>query len=273
MNYDLNYLIEKRNWVWKETLLLHKRSPDTRIASCLSPIEIFICLYYGGILKFDSKNPHWINRDRFVISKGHGSVSMYPILADLGYFNISELENIGKKGSILGGIPDPIIPGYETVNGSLGHGLGVAAGMALYLKKKESSSKVFVIVGDGELYEGSNWEAIMFASQQRLDNLILIVDCNKVSMLDFCDKIIKLNPIAEKLKTFNWNATDIDGHDISEVFKSLFNAKNKKHENPSAIIANTIKGKGIKELEINSLSHVISLSPERIDELIKGCPL
>lgn len=99
MKFDLNYLTKKRNWVWKQTLLLHKLSPDTRLASSLSPIEIFVCLYYGGIISFNSKNPQCSNRDRFIISKGHGSISMYPILADLGYFDISELKKIGKCGS------------------------------------------------------------------------------------------------------------------------------------------------------------------------------
>lgn len=268
MGYDLKFLKEKREWVWKESLLLHKRSPDTRIASSLSPIEIFVCLYYAGILNFDPSNPSSSKRDRFVISKGHGSVSMFPILADLGFFDISELKEIGKKGSILGGIPDPIIPGYETVNGSLGHGLGVAAGMALYLKRRKLASKVFVMVGDGELCEGSNWEAIMFASQQKLDNLTLIVDCNKVCMLDYCSNVINLNPIADKLEAFGWTTSEVDGHDIESLYTSLSKAKNNNSNKPIAIIANTIKGKGVKELETNSLSHVMSLKPERVDELL-----
>jgi transketolase len=148
---ESEYLRKKAKEIRKETLLIHKRAPETRVASSLSPIEVFVALYYGKVLNFDPKNPLWEGRDRFVISKGHGSISMYPILADLGFFDKSELEKVCRPGSFLGGIPDPIIPGYETINGSLGHGMGVGCGMAVALKAKNSDSSVFVIVGDGEL--------------------------------------------------------------------------------------------------------------------------
>ena len=121
---ESEYLRKKAKEIRKETLLIHKRAPETRVASSLSPIEVFVALYYGKVLNFDPKNPLWEGRDRFVISKGHGSISMYPILADLGFFDKSELEKVCRPGSFLGGIPDPIIPGYETINGSLGHGMG-----------------------------------------------------------------------------------------------------------------------------------------------------
>jgi transketolase len=174
-------LKEKAKWVWRETLAINRRAPETRIASSLSVIEIFVALYYGRILEFKPADPRWDERDRCVISKGHGSICMYPILADLGFFPQEELHRVCKAGGILGGIPDPIIPGYETVNGSLGHGLGVASGMALALKRKGGRQSVFVVCGDGELHEGANWEAMMFASQHRLDNLHLIVDNNHIS--------------------------------------------------------------------------------------------
>ena len=266
---DFDFLNKKRDWVWRETLKLHKRSPETRLASSLSPLEIFICLYYGGILKFDPKNPTWNGRDRFIISKGHGSISMYPILADLGFFGLSELEKISTKGSFLGGIPDPVIPGYETVNGSLGHGLGIASGVAFYLNKNGSDNKVFVMVGDGELYEGSNWEAIMFAAHHDLGNLVLIVDNNKVCMLDYCKNVIKMDPLEDKFSSFDWDVVTVDGHNIEKVHKVLLETKNNKKSKPTVIVANTIKGKGVPELEKSSLSHVLSLKPERVDELLE----
>jgi transketolase len=154
----------KARWVWLETLRIHRRAPETRLASSLSPVEIFVALYYGGVLRFNPTQPLTETRDRCIISKGHGSICMYPILADLGFFAMEELEHVCESGSFLGGIPDPVIPGYETVNGSLGHGLGVATGMALGLNRKGSDRDVFVIAGDGELHEGSNWEAAMFAT-------------------------------------------------------------------------------------------------------------
>ena len=130
MNTHTN-LKEKAHWVWRETLEIHRRAPETRLASSLSSVEIFVALYYGDILRFNPSFPLDEARDRCVISKGHGSICMYPILADLGFFPIHELQKVCHSGGFLGGIPDPVIPGYETVNGSLGHGLGVATGMAL----------------------------------------------------------------------------------------------------------------------------------------------
>lgn len=129
--FDVKYLKEKSKFVRCETLKIHKIAPETRVASSLSTIEIFVSLYYGGILNFNPNDPKDDDRDRFIISKGHGSISMYPLLADIGFFDENELNNVCKDGTFLGGIPDPIIPGYETVNGSLGHGLGVGCGIAV----------------------------------------------------------------------------------------------------------------------------------------------
>lgn len=189
-----NLLKDKAHWVWRETLAIHRRVPETRIASSLSPIEIFVALYYGGVLRFDPSAPLCEQRDRCIISKGHGSICMYPILADLGFFPESELQRICQSDGILGGIPDPVIPGYETVNGSLGHGLGVAAGIALALSRKAAEQHVFVLTGDGELQEGACWEAIMFAGQHGLDRLNLIVDNNKIAMLGYTADSVSVAP-------------------------------------------------------------------------------
>jgi len=264
------FLEEKATWVRKETLKIHKMAPETRISSSLSPVEIFVVLYYGKILNFDAKNINWEGRDRFIISKGHGAISLYPILADLGYFDKNELNNVGKEGTFLGGIPDSVIPGFETINGSLGHGLGVACGIALALKKKKSKEMVFVLLGDGELYEGSVWEAIMFAGEHKLDNLILILDNNRVCMLGYCKKILDLEPHEEKFKTFKWDVITVDGHDANQLYHSLVALKKEKNNKPKLLIANTIKGKGVPRLETDSLSHIKSLNPAEIDEILKG---
>lgn len=267
---NIQFLKEKAKYVRVETLKIHKIAPETRVASSLSPIEIFVSLYYGKLINFDPKNPLNENRDRFIISKGHGSISMYPLLADLGFFDVKELENVCQDGTFLGGIPDPIIPGYETVNGSLGHGLGVGSGMALGLKTKKSKQKVVVLTGDGELNEGSNWEAIMFAAQHGLDNLTLIVDYNKVSMLDFSKNIINLNSLNDKFKAFNWDVFEIkDAHDLDEVYTTLNSVLNQANNKPKVVIANTIKGKGVPFLETHALSHILSVKPEDIDALIE----
>lgn len=267
---DINLLKEKSKFIRVETLKIHKLAPETRVASSLSPIEIFVSLYYGNILKYNSNNPKDDYRDRFIISKGHGSISMYPLLADLSFFDKNELNNVCKDGSFLGGIPDPIIPGYETVNGSLGHGLGVGSGIAVALKTKQKQENVVVLTGDGELNEGSNWEAIMFASQQRLDNLTLIVDYNKVSMLDFSKNIINLTSLNTKFEAFNWKVYEVlDGHNIEEVYNTLNEAINNRDNKPKVVIVNTVKGKGVPFLETHALSHILSVKTEDIDTLIE----
>jgi transketolase len=261
-------LEEKAKWVRKETLKIHKIAPGTRIASSLSCVEIFVALLYGKILNFDPKDVNWEQRDRLIISKGHGSICFYPILADLGYFDKAELTRVGQEGSFLGSIPDIIIPGYETINGSLGHGLGVACGIALALKKRGRKEKVFVLIGDGELYEGSVWEAIMFAGEHKLDNLILIVDNNKICMLDYCKNILDLEPLQEKFEAFKWDSMIVDGHDLRKTYDILIALKNEDKGKPKVLVANTIKGKGVARLEIDSLNHIKSLRPEEVDELV-----
>jgi transketolase len=266
-NYSVN-LQQKAQWVWRETLKIHRRAPETRLASSLSVIEIFVALYYGGVLRFDPKHPLSDDRDRCIISKGHGSICMYPILADLGFFSLSELERVCQAGSFLGGIPDPVIPGYETVNGSLGHGLGVAAGVALALKTKQSARHVFVITGDGELHEGANWEAIMFASHHRLDNLHLIVDDNQISMLGHTDDIVSHGQLIERLQAFGWECMQVNGHDVGAVQQSLQTMSSQFRGRPKALIAKTRKGHRVPLLEDAALCHIMNPKPELLDTLL-----
>ena len=263
-------LRKKVLWVWKETIEIHLRAPETRLASSLSVIEIFVALYYGGVLKFNPIKPLDDKRDRCIISKGHGSICMYPILADLGFFSIDELQNVCKKNSFLGGIPDPVIPGYETVNGSLGHGLGVASGISLALKTKKNKQDVFVITGDGELHEGANWEAIMFASHHKLDNLNLIIDNNKISMLDHTDNIVSHVDLKTRLSSFGWDCEEVDGHDVRALQNLFLKNKNIRNGKPKAIIASTLKGRGVPGLQDAPLSHIINPKPELLQEILKN---
>lgn len=264
-----NRLESIAKWVWLETLKIHQSAAETRIASSLSPIEIFVALYYGGVLAHSPAKPLAEDRDRMIISKGHGSICLYPILADLGYFPSTELDRVCKQGGILGGIPDPIIPGYETVNGSLGHGLGVSSGIALGLKTKGQDNNVFVLCGDGELLEGSCWEAIMFAGHNNLDNLVLIVDNNGIAMLDYTKNIVSLENITAKLEAFNWSTVELNGHDVSGLTNALSQIKKQRDGKPKAIIANTIKGRGIKEIENKALSHILNPSKETLARLLE----
>lgn len=264
----LSFLKEKSSYVRKETIRIHGIAPGTRLASSLSCIEILAVLYYGRIMSFDPNDIFSEHRDRLIISKAHGSISMYPILADLGFFPREELIKVCQQGSFLGSIPDPTVPGYETINGSLGQGLGVACGIALAMKRKKSSNNVFILSGDGELYEGSVWEAIMFAREHKLDNTVLIIDANKACMLDYCKNIIDLEPLKDKFKVFGWDVSSVDGHNIKEVYLALLDFKNNRDGKPKAIIANTIKGKGIERLENDHLSHIRVLSKDEIDNLL-----
>ena len=252
------------------TLKIHKTAPGTRIASSLSCVEIFVALYYGGVLAFDAAQPGWEGRDRLIISKGHGAISLYPILADLGYFDASELSRVCKEGSFLGGIPDCVIPGFETINGSLGHGPGVAAGMAIALKRRRNEATVFVLIGDGELYEGAVWEALMFAGEHGLDNLVMILDNNKASMLGFCKNILDLEPIAEKFRAFRWSVETVDGHDADALASSLAELKADRRGRPKLLIADTVKGKGARSLEGDHLRHIKNLDADQVDSLVAG---
>lgn len=266
----LTLLKNKAVWVRKETLGMARVAPGLRLASSLSPIEILVTLYYGGFLKFEPKNPNWTERDRVIISKGHGSVCMYPILADQGFFDKSELKKVGKQDSFLGDIPDTRIPGYETINGAMGHGLGVGCGMALALKRRSSNCKVFVISGDGELYAGPVWEAIMFAPEHHLSNLFLIVDENQIAMLDFCKNIIDLQPLGKKFEDFGWIVAEADGHNTDDLYAALKALTEDKTDRPKALIAHTIKGKGVPQFEGDPLCHIKGLTEQELNQVIQG---
>jgi transketolase len=258
----------KAKWVRQQTLEIHRRAPETRLASSLSPVELLVTLYYGGLLNYDSADRYWSKRDRLFISKGHGSICFYPILADCGYFPLEELERVCTSGSFLGGIPDTLIPGYETINGSLGLGLGVAAGAAVALKQSDPEVTTFVLSGDGELFIGAVWEAVMFAAQHRLDNLIMLVDYNKLCMLDYCENIIDLAPLQDKFKAFGWEVETVDGHSIESISTVLKDLRTRKNGMPKVLIADTVKGKGVRSLEGDSLCHIRILNGEQIDQAL-----
>lgn len=261
-------LRDKAAWVWRETVRVHTRAPDTRLASSLSSVEIFTALYYGGILRFNPQDPRDDSRDRCVISKGHGSICMYPILADLGFYDMSELERVCQPGSFLGGIPDPVIPGYETVNGSLGHGLGVASGMALSLKRRGRDERVVVVCGDGELHEGACWEAIMFAGHHRLNNMTMIVDNNNICMLGYTKNVLSQADLSVRLGTFGWDVYRVDGHDVDALVRVL--KETTGGERPRAIIADTVKGRGVPSIENRELCHVIDAKKSELEEILRG---
>ena len=240
------------------------RAGEGRIASAFSCTEILVALFQGGILRFDTNNPQWEGRDRFIMSKSPGAVGLYPILADLGFFPNAELDRFCKSDGILGPYGDTV-PGVEAVWGSLGHGLGVGAGLALAAKLDKKKYMTVVMVGDGETYEGSIWEAAMFAGHHQLDNLVGITDRNGICTIDFTENCLKLDPLEEKWKSFGWDAVTIDGHSFEEIFAAFKNCHSRKTKKPLMIIANTVKGKGISVLENNPMGHILIPSGEDLE--------
>ncbi len=229
-------------------------SGGSHIGSVMSVADLMAVLY-NDIANVDPKNPKMPNRDRVILSKGHAGASVYAALAERGFFDTEELKTHYQNGSRLSGhVSHKGVPGVEFSTGSLGHGLPVAAGMAMAAKKDNKEHKIFVILGDGECDEGSVWEAALVAHHYELDNLIAIVDHNKMQSLDFCENTIKLSPFADKWKSFGWNVLDIDGHNHDELRKAFLSAKENKGT-PTVIIANTIKGKGISFMENDILWH------------------
>ena len=219
------------------------------VAPALSWVEIAVTLFYGGHLNVRPNEPHWDGRDRFILSKGHGCLTLYAILADLGFIPMSELPTFVTAGSRLAGHPDPEIPGVEVLSGSLGHGLGVGAGLCLGAELDEANWKTFVLLGDGECQEGSIWEAAAFASHHRLNNLIAIVDRNRLGATDFTEEVLQLEPLVERWKAFGWEVCQINGHSFDELTEVFTSIRLEQHDQPMVILANTIKGKGLDFME------------------------
>lgn len=236
----------------------------------LSCIDILNVLFTKSMKHFPmcNQSPDYENRDRFILSKGHASAALYSIMAHCGYFPEEELMTFRKLGSRLQGHPCANkLNGIEISTGSLGQGLSIGCGMALGLKLDKKSSKVFVLTGDGELQEGSVWEAVMNAAHHKLDNLILIVDRNKLQIDGSTENIKSLGSVSDKLKSFGWNTLEIDGHNIEQIHNAIEIAKNA--DRPFAIIANTIKGKGVSFMENNSGWHGKAPNKEELEKALE----
>jgi len=249
MEDNIQKLKEKANFVRRQILEMVVAAGKGHIGGAFSCTDILVSLYYGDVLRFDSSNPNWDKRDRFILSKGHTAAALYAILSDLGYFPCTELNNFQKENCILGGHPDRKIPGIEADTGSLGHGLGIGIGLALSAKLDKKDFMTFVLMGDGECYEGSVWEAAMFASHHKLNNLVGIVDKNNLCILDFTKNCVNMEPLEDKWKSFGWDVITIDGHSFEELDSVFSKVRSRQSEKPLMIIANTIKGKGVSFME------------------------
>lgn len=227
------------------------RGNSSHVAAGLSMADIMAVLY-GRVMNVDPSRPAWPDRDRFILSKGHAGACVYAALAEVGFFPIEKLKSHYQDGSDLSGhVSHKGIPGVELSTGSLGHGLGVGAGMAYGAKLDQAAWRTYVLLSDGECDEGSNWEAILFAGHHSLDSLTVIVDYNKIQSLKPVSETLELEPFADKWRSFNWHVVECDGHDHKELYEALASS----HKKPKVVIAHTTKGKGVSFMENSVLWH------------------
>jgi transketolase len=247
------------------SLEMCSRAGTGHVTSGFSCTEILVALYYGGILRIDPSDPESPDRDRFILSKGHASVCLYPILADLGFFPRSELDRFCGTDGIFGVHLQHQVPGVETTSGSLGHGLGIATGLALAARKRRESHLIVTLLGDGECYSGSIWESSLFASGNRLGNLTAIVDRNGMSATNFTEPALPLESLQDKWKAFGWETKTINGHDFSQIFQALAGLRSFRRSAPLVIIAETVKGKGIDFISNQCLWHARAPKGEELE--------
>jgi transketolase len=213
------------------------------VGSSMSPLEILRVLY-DDILDHRPHEPKWADRDRCILSKGHGCLALYAVLADAGYFPTELLKTFCRKGSILGGHPEHgKVPGVEASTGALGHGLSIGVGMALAARMRKRANRVFVIMGDGEIDEGSVWEAALCAGKHGLSNLVAIIDYNKIQSAGPTAEIQELEPLYDKWEAFGFATVEVDGHDLAKL-RGVFQSVPLDTRRPTAVIAHTVKGKG-----------------------------
>ena len=234
----------------------------------LSATDIVTALFFSE-MNFDSKNPKWEDRDRFILSKGHACPVLYSCMARTGFFEYEELKTLRQINSRIQGHPEVRrLPGIEASTGSLGQGLSIGAGIALSAKLLGKSYRTYVLTGDGELDEGQIWEAAMFCAHKKIDNLVAIVDSNKQQLDGWVKDIMSLEPLADKWKAFGWEVIEIDGHNLEEILMAFDKAKTIKGK-PTVIIANTIKGKGVSFMENNLEFHGMAPTKEQLEQALK----
>ncbi|MCR1934429.1 transketolase [Clostridium tepidum] len=267
MNKSVEELQEIAKVIRKDIISMLTESASGHPGGSLSAVEILTALYFNE-MNVDPTNPRDLNRDRFVLSKGHAAPVLYSTLARRGFFNPEELKTLRKIGSMLQGHPNMNdVPGIDMSTGSLGQGISTAVGMALAGKLDEKDYKVYALLGDGELEEGQVWEATMAAAHYKLDNLIAFVDYNGLQIDGPCSEVMSAEPIADKFRAFNWNVIEIDGHDLDAILNAINSAKNIK-EKPTMIVCKTIKGKGVSFMENQAGWHGKAPSAEECEKAI-----
>ena len=234
----------------------------------LSATDLMVGLYFGGTMRVDPGDPDWVDRDRFILSKGHVAPVVYSVLARKGFFPVDELWTLRRLGSILQGHPHKgSTPGLDCSSGSLGQGLSISNGLTIGFKKQGMDNRVYCLLGDGELQEGQCWEAVMTAAQHRLDNLCAIVDYNHVQLDGTTEEIKDLGDLSAKWHDFGWNVIELDGHDMEQIIAAFEMARAFKGK-PSVLMANTVKGKGVSFMENDCNWHGNAPSAEQLEKAL-----
>ncbi|HLC49871.1 MAG TPA: transketolase [Candidatus Nanoarchaeia archaeon] len=252
-DFELLALKQKAKDLRKTIIDVVYKAQSGHPGGSLSEIDMLVALYFYK-MNINSSKPHWEDRDRFVLSKGHASPGLYAVLAEKGYFAKSELDGFRKTGRMLQGHPELNTPGVDFAGGSLGQGICFALGVALACRLDKRKNKVYAMIGDGEAQEGSVWEATMAAAFHKVDNLIVILDKNQVQETGKTKEVMDLGDVSAKWKSFGWNVIEINGHDMAQCVSSLDKASKVKGK-PTMIVSNTIKGKGVSFMELNHKFH------------------
>jgi transketolase len=257
---------EKARMIRREVVRLTDICGSGHYGSAFSMAELVAVLYYG-FLHLRPKEPHWPDRDRFTMGKGHAAIGVYPVLADLGFFPMSELDSYTRLGSKLGDHPDmKKIKGVDFSSGSIGHNLSVSVGMALGLRMRNSPARVVCLMGDGEQAEGQIWEAALSAAHWKLSNLVGLIDVNGAGSDGFAQETMRSEPLTDKWRAFGWNVMEIDnGHDIDKTFQVIDAALNSGQPGPTCVIARTVAGKGVSFMEGTWQWHLGFLGPKDRD--------
>lgn len=261
-------LRDRAKFVRTETVRLSRIAGAGHYASTFSAAELLAALYYSA-MRIDPTEPHWADRDRFVLSKGHAAIGLYPILADLGYFDPALLDDYTRMGSTLGDHPDmKKIPGCDFSSGSLGHGLSASLGIALAGRMQGRDHRTYCMLGDGELAEGQVWEAAMAAGHHRVGNLVGIVDRNQLCIDGFTDEVMSVEPLTDRFASFGWDVKRIDGHDLDAILDVFSDHGRDPTGAPRMIIADTIKGRGVQRMELSPHWHVGNLVGDDYDDVM-----
>lgn len=231
------------------------------LGCAFSIVELLACLY-GRHMRYDESNPDHASRDYLVLSKGHGVMAQYACLYEIGWLTRTDIDNYFHDGSRLKGLSDAHIPGCEVTSGTLGHGLSVGVGLALAAQRRKSGQKCYVIVGDGEINEGPIWEAMLFAAHAQLDNLMIIVDVNGFQAMGTTHDVMKLGDLNAKFAAFDFDVLSVNGHDMDAISGAINELESRKNGRPKALMAKTVKGKGVSYMENVNAWHYSRLNPE-----------